>query len=404
MLAHRSLILRGLLVVAFVLSLVASSAEAQSRRRKKSDEQGDPAARATQILWRRDLSSALAEGASVGKGVLADFTADWCGFCKKLDAETFTDPAVIRAINTQFIPVKVDVDVDLPAKQAYRVSGIPALIFMKPDGKEAHRIGGYVDAETFQKHLDEAVKSMGAIVAIGEAEKMKRGVELARKASAKGNFGSAYGLYQKIVEAGKKGVPEVDEALDKIAEIESAANKKLDEAKQLVEAKDYAGVADLLEEIVDSYAGVPAGDEAERLRDDIMRDADAMKALRTAKAERLYQETQEDLERRRFGLALTRLEGLVDEYADLPVGQRIRTTLTKLQADEGVVRAARDENARSQCVAWLSLARTWAKNSGNARALQKSRDYYQRIIETFPGTSFAKTAQEEAGRLPDESA
>jgi thioredoxin-related protein len=38
--------------------------------------------------------------------ILVDIYTDWCGFCKRMDAETFSNPHVARFINKHFYPVK----------------------------------------------------------------------------------------------------------------------------------------------------------------------------------------------------------------------------------------------------------------------------------------------------------
>lgn len=39
-----------------------------------------------------------------------DTYTDWCGWCKKMDKETFTDPVIAEILNKQFYPVKFDAE------------------------------------------------------------------------------------------------------------------------------------------------------------------------------------------------------------------------------------------------------------------------------------------------------
>jgi len=43
--------------------------------------------------------------------IFIDTYTDWCGWCKKMDSETFTDPVIADILNTKFYPVKFNAEV-----------------------------------------------------------------------------------------------------------------------------------------------------------------------------------------------------------------------------------------------------------------------------------------------------
>jgi thioredoxin-related protein len=44
------------------------------------------------------------------KNIFIDFYTSWCGWCKVMDKQTFTDPNVIELMNKYFYPVKFDAE------------------------------------------------------------------------------------------------------------------------------------------------------------------------------------------------------------------------------------------------------------------------------------------------------
>ncbi len=44
------------------------------------------------------------------KKIFIDFYTDWCGWCKRMDATTFVDPAVVEYINKNFHAVKFNAE------------------------------------------------------------------------------------------------------------------------------------------------------------------------------------------------------------------------------------------------------------------------------------------------------
>ncbi len=48
------------------------------------------------------------------KAVILDIYTEWCGWCKKMDNETFRDPQVVSYLNEKFIAIKLDAEGKAP--------------------------------------------------------------------------------------------------------------------------------------------------------------------------------------------------------------------------------------------------------------------------------------------------
>ena len=105
------------------------------------------------LAWEHDEANALAIAKRENKPVLVDFTADWCGACKKLARETFVEPAVRTELD-RFVMLKIDATNDedpkvVDVQKRYKVVGLPTVILLNPDGSEAKRFTDFVPAAEF---------------------------------------------------------------------------------------------------------------------------------------------------------------------------------------------------------------------------------------------------------------
>jgi thioredoxin-related protein len=135
-----------IMLLAAAFSLTAADSDSTSGKKTE---------KAYEITWMR-YDEGLAKAAKEDKHVFIDFTTSWCGWCKKMDAETFSDPYVIQLVNDHFVPIQVDgdskreLDIDgykiseknLTARE-YGVNGYPSFWFLKPDGTKIGMIRGY---------------------------------------------------------------------------------------------------------------------------------------------------------------------------------------------------------------------------------------------------------------------
>ena len=65
---------------------------------------------AQQIEWKTIEQAAKTDSKTNAKLYFVDFYTSWCGWCKKMDRETFTNPVVAKILNTYYIPVKFDAE------------------------------------------------------------------------------------------------------------------------------------------------------------------------------------------------------------------------------------------------------------------------------------------------------
>ncbi len=95
---------------------------------------------------------ALARAERENKPIVIDFMALWCVPCRRMEKETFTDPAVASLLE-RVVFLKVDTDEHAELAKHFDVAGLPDIRFLNPDGTEIHRLNDFQDAELFSDLL-----------------------------------------------------------------------------------------------------------------------------------------------------------------------------------------------------------------------------------------------------------
>ncbi len=120
--------------------------------------------------WNEGYAKAVKEG----KIVLVDAYTDWCGWCKKMDRDTYTDADVIKKLNEHFIPIKFNPEIKgvtyVIGDSSYRPeelyhmlsngqsTGYPTTYFIYTKKMSLFMEPGYKDAAGFNAILDAAIQ------------------------------------------------------------------------------------------------------------------------------------------------------------------------------------------------------------------------------------------------------
>jgi thioredoxin-related protein len=103
--------------------------------------------------WRTDLAQAAADARQNQRLVLLNFSgSDWCGWCKKLDAEVFSQPAFQAFAASNLVAVLADFprrskqDEPLKAQneslmRRFQVEGFPTVLLFSPEGELVGQLG-----------------------------------------------------------------------------------------------------------------------------------------------------------------------------------------------------------------------------------------------------------------------
>jgi len=106
---------------------------------------------------------ALKKGKLENKNIFIDFYTDWCGWCKRLDKDVYSDSGVKTVLAKYFVTSKVNGESNRRfkledgteqteaslARDIFQVRYYPNLWFLTPEGEKLSYIPGYVPKEKF---------------------------------------------------------------------------------------------------------------------------------------------------------------------------------------------------------------------------------------------------------------
>lgn len=142
-----------LTIAAIVMAALYAFTGSKSKPEPNAGEEGIQFHQGT---WEEALQLAKKEN----KLVFLDIYASWCGPCKMLKRNTFSNAEVGHFYNESFVNVAIDGERgEGPAlMQKYQVSSFPSLFFLDGDGILVRREIGYRNPDDFLKLGQKTVK------------------------------------------------------------------------------------------------------------------------------------------------------------------------------------------------------------------------------------------------------
>ncbi|MBD0830627.1 thioredoxin family protein [Aestuariibaculum sediminum] len=125
------------------------------------------------------FNQALEKAKKENKLLFVDGYAVWCGPCKRMEKEVFTDERIASLVNENMISFKLDVErgEGPKLKSKYRINTLPGFVFLNGEGEVIYRLTSSMEADEFLEEVKKALEfkndpnSLGRLAELYETNK-----------------------------------------------------------------------------------------------------------------------------------------------------------------------------------------------------------------------------------------
>jgi thioredoxin-like negative regulator of GroEL len=337
---------------------------------------------AAEIHWRTDYAAALKEALEKNLPLLIDFGTVNCYYCRKLDESTFRDPRIIAVMNQRFIPLKVDGEREAGLVQQLGITSYPTIVVAGPDKRILGTMVGYKEAETFHDSLQRVLATLAP------SDWMTRDLQNAAKSAAAGDFARAIPLLRTLLED-SRAAPMHPQAGKLLQEIDARGTQQLAQARELQAKGQTAEAIEAFTETMRLYPGLDASKGAAAALAQMVKAPDVQTQHRTKRARDLLLQAKEFYQSKDYIPCLDRCETILATFGDLPEGLEANKLAADIKRNPDWLQGACDAMADRLGGLYLALADSLLKR-GEA---QRAEFYLQRVIQAFPGSRQAESAQ-----------
>lgn len=109
-----------------------------------------------EVKTAEEMEAAQKQASDQMRLLFVDVYATWCGPCKMMDQQVYTDPAVAELMNEHFVNVRLDGECDYGRRYVaeQKLEGYPTMYIFDDDGERISKIVGFTPAEELVLSLE----------------------------------------------------------------------------------------------------------------------------------------------------------------------------------------------------------------------------------------------------------
>jgi peroxiredoxin len=279
--------------------------------------------------------------------------------------------------------------------ETYKVTSFPRVFLIDTRGVVTWR--GHPADELEDRVKEQMRKTPPA----GSDEKALRNrLSKAQTLHDSGEHGRAYTLAKDVADVADEAGEIGGRAKTLVEEIEKAARKWLDDARDSIRSGNYEDACRRIAEISVRFAGsdlgADAGEECAKLKGDRSTKSVIRKAIANAKGE-LQNDQAADLEAgSQYIEALDAYREVTESYADTDAAEVAETAIERIKTDPKIQARIKAARADERANRWLDLGDRFAK----VEMYDLARQNYEKIVEQHPKSRAATKAKKRLADLP----
>ncbi len=245
------------------------------------------------------------------------------------------------------------------------------------------------EAEKKRKKDEAKARKQAQAKSLAEVKRLlKKGEEEMKD----GNYSAAQSFFRAIESCQIPGASKyTSKAKGHILQIEEMARKRLNEAEVKHMLREYVAEAAVLEQVLNDFAHTKASRRAKARLSFLSREPKAASTIALAKAK-----AEEDAQN--YGEAVRLYREIRKKWPDEIAGLKAKYAIERLRSDPEIGELLREHaefEASKVCPGWINIAHNYRINDDRDRA----REYLQRVLDKFPGTTYAEEAKRKLAEL-----
>ncbi|MDG3002994.1 thioredoxin family protein [Paludisphaera mucosa] len=142
---------RSAMRLAALLALAVAFPDPNSR--------GDEPPAEAPLSWRAEYGAALEEARAANRLLWVQFTGSWCPNCRRMEQDSFSNPAVVARTRSEFVAVKLHADANEELAMGFNLTGLPASVIVDPSLNVLAVHQGYLGPDDLDGLLGRAAAS-----------------------------------------------------------------------------------------------------------------------------------------------------------------------------------------------------------------------------------------------------